>query len=102
MIIRIVVFELSEYRYAIPMADAQEFARGLPLGPLQRLGSTPNRRGTTVSFGAGRGGHAGDEGQQETGDAEEDRLHAEPLALEDEAHHVEEIRLVVDDQHGDR
>ena len=29
---------------------AQEFARGLPLGPLQRLGNTPNRRGTTVSF----------------------------------------------------
>jgi topoisomerase-4 subunit B len=29
---------------------AQEFARGLPTGPLQRLGSTPNRRGTSVSF----------------------------------------------------
>jgi topoisomerase-4 subunit B len=29
---------------------AQEFARGAPLGPLQRLGPTPNRRGTTVSF----------------------------------------------------
>jgi topoisomerase-4 subunit B len=29
---------------------AQEFSRGLPLGPLQHLGSTPNRRGTTVSF----------------------------------------------------
>jgi len=29
---------------------AQEFARGLPTGPLQRVGSTPNRRGTTVSF----------------------------------------------------
>ncbi|MET0250926.1 MAG: ATP-binding protein, partial [Novosphingobium sp.] len=29
---------------------AQEFARGLPLGPLQRLGPTPNRRGTTVAF----------------------------------------------------
>ena len=29
---------------------AQEFARGLPLGPLKTLGSTPNRRGTTVTF----------------------------------------------------
>jgi topoisomerase IV subunit B len=29
---------------------AQEFARGLPLGPLQSLGATPNRRGTSVSF----------------------------------------------------
>src|SRR5690606_38658560 len=29
---------------------AQEFSKGLPLGPLQRLGSTPNRRGTTVAF----------------------------------------------------
>src|SRR5688572_21463333 len=29
---------------------AQEFARGLPLGPLKTLGPTPNRRGTTVSF----------------------------------------------------
>ncbi len=29
---------------------AQEFARGLPLGPLRSLGGTPNRRGTTVSF----------------------------------------------------
>ncbi|WP_126172791.1 DNA topoisomerase IV subunit B [Altericroceibacterium xinjiangense] len=29
---------------------AQEFARGQPLGPLQKLGPTPNRRGTTVSF----------------------------------------------------
>jgi len=29
---------------------AQEFARGAPLGPLQRLGPTPNRRGTTVAF----------------------------------------------------
>lgn len=29
---------------------AQEFARGYPSGGLQRLGSTPNRRGTTVSF----------------------------------------------------
>ncbi|GGD94094.1 DNA topoisomerase 4 subunit B [Tsuneonella deserti] len=29
---------------------AQEFARGATLGPLQKLGSTPNRRGTTVSF----------------------------------------------------
>src|SRR5690349_18433028 len=29
---------------------AQEFARGAPLGPLQKLGATPNRRGTTVAF----------------------------------------------------
>src|SRR5688572_1310409 len=29
---------------------AQEFSKGAPTGPLQRLGSTPNRRGTTVSF----------------------------------------------------
>lgn len=29
---------------------AQEFSRGLPLGPLQRLGPTPNRRGTSVTF----------------------------------------------------
>jgi topoisomerase-4 subunit B len=29
---------------------AQEFARGLTLGPLQNLGATPNRRGTTVAF----------------------------------------------------
>ncbi len=29
---------------------AQEFARGHPVGPLQRIGNTPNRRGTTVSF----------------------------------------------------
>ena len=29
---------------------AQEFSRGLPLGPLQRLGAAPNRRGTSVAF----------------------------------------------------
>ncbi|MBS3928324.1 MAG: DNA topoisomerase IV subunit B [Sphingomonadales bacterium] len=29
---------------------AQEFSRGVPTGPLQRLGSTPNRRGTSVTF----------------------------------------------------
>jgi topoisomerase-4 subunit B len=29
---------------------AQEFSRGLPLGKLEKIGSTPNRRGTTVSF----------------------------------------------------
>ncbi len=29
---------------------AQEFSRGLPKGPLQSLGATPNRRGTSVSF----------------------------------------------------
>ncbi len=29
---------------------AQEFSRGVPLGQLQHLGSTPNRRGTSVTF----------------------------------------------------
>jgi len=29
---------------------AQEFSRGLPLAPLKKVGDTPNRRGTTVSF----------------------------------------------------
>jgi topoisomerase IV subunit B len=29
---------------------AQEFSRGLPLGKLQKLGGTPNRRGTSVAF----------------------------------------------------
>lgn len=29
---------------------AQEFAQGLVLGPIQKLGPTPNRRGTSVSF----------------------------------------------------
>jgi topoisomerase-4 subunit B len=29
---------------------AQEFSRGETLGPLQRLGGTPNRRGTSVAF----------------------------------------------------
>ncbi|HQA18871.1 MAG TPA: DNA topoisomerase IV subunit B [Novosphingobium sp.] len=29
---------------------AQEFSRGVPLGPLQHLGGTPNRRGTAVTF----------------------------------------------------
>ena len=29
---------------------AQEFSRGAPTGPLQRLGGTPNRRGTSVTF----------------------------------------------------
>ena len=29
---------------------AQEFSRGVTLGPLQKLGATPNRRGTTVAF----------------------------------------------------
>src|SRR3546814_10045088 len=36
MIIRIVVFELSEYRYAIPMADAREFARVPSIVPLPK------------------------------------------------------------------
>ncbi|MCB2094962.1 MAG: DNA topoisomerase IV subunit B [Rhodobacteraceae bacterium] len=30
----------------------QRFSRGLPLGPVARLGPTPNRRGTTVTFHA--------------------------------------------------
>ncbi len=29
---------------------AQEFSKGIAQGPLQRLGTTPNRRGTTVEF----------------------------------------------------
>ncbi|MFM5894107.1 MAG: DNA topoisomerase IV subunit B [Novosphingobium sp.] len=29
---------------------AQEFSRGVPLGKLQHIGSTPNRRGTSVTF----------------------------------------------------
>ncbi len=29
---------------------AQNFARGITLGPIEKLGPTPNRRGTTVSF----------------------------------------------------
>ncbi len=29
---------------------AQEFSRGLPTGPLTRIGNAPNRRGTTVTF----------------------------------------------------
>ncbi|MFC3099472.1 DNA topoisomerase IV subunit B [Altererythrobacter lauratis] len=29
---------------------AQSFSRGVPQGPLQRLGAAPNRRGTSVSF----------------------------------------------------
>jgi len=29
---------------------AQDFARGLPQGPIQALGAAPNRRGTTVAF----------------------------------------------------
>ncbi|BAK66250.1 DNA topoisomerase IV subunit B [Sphingobium sp. SYK-6] len=28
----------------------QRFSRGLPLGPLEKVGAAPNRRGTTVSF----------------------------------------------------
>ncbi len=31
---------------------AQEFSRGVPQGPVQSLGATPNRRGTTVTFHA--------------------------------------------------
>ncbi|ARE41513.1 Topoisomerase IV subunit B [Rhodovulum sp. P5] len=31
---------------------AQEFSRGIPQGPLEKLGPTPNRRGTTVTFHA--------------------------------------------------
>ncbi|ATI41456.1 DNA topoisomerase IV subunit B [Pacificitalea manganoxidans] len=29
---------------------AQEFSRGVPQGPVQKIGSAPNRRGTTVTF----------------------------------------------------
>ena len=29
---------------------AQEFSRGVPIGPLQKIGAAPNRRGTSVSF----------------------------------------------------
>ncbi|WEK47048.1 MAG: DNA topoisomerase IV subunit B [Candidatus Andeanibacterium colombiense] len=32
------------------MLYAQEFSRGITQGPLQHLGATPNRRGTSVSF----------------------------------------------------
>jgi topoisomerase-4 subunit B len=31
---------------------AQEFSRGIPKGPLQKIGTTPNRRGTTTTFHA--------------------------------------------------
>ncbi len=34
------------------MLVAQEFSRGIPTGPLQHLGPTQNRRGTTVTFHA--------------------------------------------------
>jgi topoisomerase-4 subunit B len=30
----------------------QRFSRGLPLGPIERIGAAPNRRGTTVTFHA--------------------------------------------------
>ena len=29
---------------------AQEFSRGIPQGPVEKIGTTPNRRGTTVTF----------------------------------------------------
>ena len=29
---------------------AQEFSKGLPLGPIKKIGSAPNRRGTSVTF----------------------------------------------------
>ena len=49
-----VVNALSEHTRVEVARDkqlyAQEFARGATLGPLQRLGQTPNRRGTTVAF----------------------------------------------------
>ncbi|QZP07122.1 DNA topoisomerase IV subunit B [Caenibius sp. WL] len=49
-----VVNALSEHTRVEVARDkqlyAQEFARGVTLGPLQRLGPTPNRRGTTVAF----------------------------------------------------
>ncbi len=31
---------------------AQEFSRGIPQGPVQAVGTTPNRRGTTITFHA--------------------------------------------------
>ncbi|MEM9755574.1 MAG: DNA topoisomerase IV subunit B, partial [Pseudomonadota bacterium] len=34
------------------MAYAQEFSRGVPLGPVEPVGPAPNRRGTTVTFHA--------------------------------------------------
>ena len=49
-----VVNALSEHTRVEVARDrqlyAQEFSRGLPLGPLQNLGPTPNRRGTSVAF----------------------------------------------------
>ncbi|MCL4171446.1 UNVERIFIED_CONTAM: hypothetical protein GTU68_031700, partial [Idotea baltica] len=30
----------------------QRFSRGIPLGPVEKVGSAPNRRGTTVTFHA--------------------------------------------------
>jgi topoisomerase IV subunit B len=31
---------------------AQEFSRGIPQGPVAKVGPAPNRRGTTVTFHA--------------------------------------------------
>ncbi len=49
-----VVNALSEHTRVEVARDrqlyAQEFSRGVTLGPLQKLGPTPNRRGTTVAF----------------------------------------------------
>ncbi|KUO50164.1 MAG: DNA topoisomerase IV subunit B [Sphingomonadales bacterium BRH_c42] len=49
-----VVNALSEHTRVEVARDrqlyAQEFSRGLPLAPLQNLGPTPNRRGTSVAF----------------------------------------------------
>ncbi|OCC25047.1 DNA topoisomerase IV subunit B [Croceicoccus estronivorus] len=49
-----VVNALSEHTRVEVARDkqlyAQEFARGVTLGPFQKLGTTPNRRGTTVIF----------------------------------------------------
>ena len=49
-----VVNALSEHTRVEVARDrqlyAQEFARGVAQGPLQKLGATPNRRGTTVAF----------------------------------------------------
>ncbi len=49
-----VVNALSEHTRVEVARDrqlyAQEFAKGQALGPLEELGQTPNRRGTTVSF----------------------------------------------------
>ena len=39
--------EVARNKRAVPRRTSR---RGLPTGPLEKLGATPNRRGTTVSF----------------------------------------------------